>query len=657
MDILVFTTVVLPFLAAIALVLLRDKGSRSLIVVGTAVILAAASLALVGQGSFEYAPKSILGIGLDGLITLLDFALLGVILIIGLFRLKNMLIVALTALQIAGLFYLEFVLMDHGAVTAAPAMFADKLSLIMVVIISIVGSLICVYGLGYMPAHEEHLHLAKSRQPRFFFYMIMFLGAMNGLVLANHLLWLYFFWEVTTFCSFMLISHDGDELAVKNATRALWMNMLGGVAFVTALIFLQKAGVGLALTELLKPGFVLPGAAGTVALLSLFMLCFAGITKSAQVPFQSWLCGAMVAPTPVSALLHSSTMVKAGVYLVLRLSPAYAGTMLSGMLAMFGAFTFLVASALAVGQSNGKKILAYSTIANLGLIIACAGINTPAAITAAIVIIIFHAVSKALMFLCVGTIEQKIHSRDIEDMRGLYMIMPKTTIIALVGVMTMLLPPFGVLMGKWMAIESAAMVRFMPVTIMLALGSGLTVMFWARWAGILFSTPYPKDVPAEPQVATVRGPLVILAWGAVLLSLFVPFLYGGLIEPAVVSSHKVAGFAMEGFNFVMGLDKDHPQGVFYIYPLFLILGVGFYFAWKAARSVQAKDCVGPYLCGIQSVNNDLAFKGPLGADYGYKAGNFYLPWLFGEDKLSSPANMVATVLLSVMLGILMGGVI
>ncbi len=648
MDILVFTTVVLPFLAAIALVLLRDKGSRSLIVVGTAVILAAASLALVGQGSFEFTPKSILGIGLDGLITLLDFALLGVILLIGLFRLKNMLVVALTALQIVGLIYLEFFLMDHGTATAAPAMFADKLSMIMVLVISIVGSLICVYGLGYMPAHEEHLHLAKSRQPRFFFYMIMFLGAMNGLVLANHLLWLYFFWEVTTFCSFMLIAHDGDETAVKNATRALWMNMTGGVAFVIALIFLQKSGVGLALTDILKPGFA---AAGSVALIPLFMLCFAGITKSAQVPFQSWLTGAMVAPTPVSALLHSSTMVKAGVYLVLRLSPAYAGTMLSGMLAMFGAFTFLVASGLAVGQSNGKKVLAYSTIANLGLIIACAGINTPAAITAAIVIIIFHAVSKALMFLCVGTIEQKIHSRDIEDMRGLYMIMPKTTIIALVGVMTMLLPPFGVLLGKWMAIEAAAAVKYMPVTIMLALGSGLTVLFWARWAGILFSTPYPKDVPAEPQAATVRGPLVILAWAAVLLSLFVPFVYGGLIEPAVRSSHKAVGFLLDGFNFV------NQQGVFYIYPLFLILGVGFYFAWKAARSVQAKDCVGPYLCGIQSANNDLAFKGPLGADYGYKAGNFYLPWLFGEEKLSNPANMVATVLLAVMLGILMGGVI
>ena len=649
MDILVFTTVVLPFLAAIALLLLRDKGIRSLIVVGTAVVLAAASLALVGHGSFVDAPEGLLGIPLDGLITLLDFALLFVILIIGLTKLKSTLVAVLTAAQIIGLIYLEFFMPGHGATdVAAPALFADKLSLIMVLVISIVGSLICVYALGYMPAHEDHLHLPKSRQPRFFFFTIAFLGAMNGLVLANNLLWLYFFWEVTTFCSFMLISHDGDETAVKNATRALWMNMTGGVAFVFALIFMHKAGMPLYMSALLKPGLA---ASGAVALIPMFMLCYAGITKSAQVPFQSWLTGAMVAPTPVSALLHSSTMVKAGVYLVLRLSPAYAGTMLSGMLAMFGAFTFLTASALAVGQSNAKKILAYSTIANLGLIIACAGINTPMAITAAIVIIIFHAVSKALMFLCVGTIEQKIHSRDLQDMRGLYMIMPKTTIVALIGVMTMLLPPFGVLLGKWMAIESAAAVRYMPVTIMLALGSGLTVMFWARWAGILLSTPYPEGVTPEPQPISVRAPLVILAYGALILSLFVPFLYGGLIEPAVKESHQAAGYVMQSWNFVS------TQGVFYVYPLFLILGVGFYLAWKAARKVTAAECVGPYLCGAQSKDVPTSFVSTGGASVGYQAGNFYLSWIFGEDRLTGPINMVSGVLLAVMLGLLLGGMI
>jgi len=651
MNILVFAAVALPFLAAIVLLLLRDRGARSVIVALTALVLAAASLALAGQGPFVYTPESLFGIPLDGLVEVLDFALLAVILIMVLVKiqLKSSLVAFLAAVQIIGLIYLEFFMPGRPDIAAA-AFVGDKLSLIMALVISIVGSLICVYGLGYMPVHEEHQKLDRSRQPRFFFFMVAFLGAMNGLVLSNKLLWLYFFWEATTFCSFMLISHDGDETANKNALRALWMNMAGGVAFVFAMIFMRKSGVPLYLSSILTPGF---SAAGAVALIPMFMLCFAGITKSAQVPFQSWLTGAMVAPAPVSALLHSSTMVKAGVYLILRLAPAYAGTMLSGMLAMFGAFTFLTASALAVGQSNAKKILAYSTIANLGLLIACAGINNAMAITAAMVILIFHAISKALMFLSVGAVEQKIGSRDLEAMRGLYMIMPKTTIVMLVGVFTMLLPPFGVLMGKWMAIQSAAAMKYMPVAIMLALGSGLTVMFWARWAGILLSTAYPKNVAPEEQPATVRAPLATLAYGAIILSLLSPFLFKWLILPAVTATHHGPGYALSGLLNVVG-----PMGVFYVYPLFLVLGAGFFMAVRAARKADPSKAVGPYLCGGQDTDkDDRAFKSTGGASVGYSAGGLYLSWIFGEDRLTGPINMVSGVLLVVMLSLLLGGVI
>ena len=204
-------------------------------------------------------------------------------------------------------------------------------------------------------------------------------GAMNGLGLCDSLTWVFFFWEITTLCSFFLISHDGTREAKRNATRALWMNMVGGIGFLAAMLFMQKAIGTLSIQAMLAQSVVMHS---TAAMLPIAFLCFAAFTKSAQLPFQSWLCGAMVAPTPVSALLHSSTMVKAGVYLVLRLSPAFAGTMLAGIVSLTGAFTFVAASALACGQSNGKKILAYSTIANLGLIIACAGMATPAAITA-----------------------------------------------------------------------------------------------------------------------------------------------------------------------------------------------------------------------------------------------------------------------------------
>jgi ech hydrogenase subunit A len=153
----------------------------------------------------------------------------------------------------------------------------------------------------------------------------MFLGAMNGLVFANNIYWLYFFWEVTTLCCFELIAHDLTKEAVNIAAKALWMNSVGGTAFVLAIIYLYANHGGaeaLSLQNIINGGF----GQAAVAMLPIALLCFTGFTKAAQMPFQGWLLGAMVAPTPVSALLHASTMVKAGVYLVVRLAPIYVGT-------------------------------------------------------------------------------------------------------------------------------------------------------------------------------------------------------------------------------------------------------------------------------------------------------------------------------------------
>lgn len=644
LDTLVFGCVAFPFLAALAVYFIKGDATRRLIVPGAAGITALAALGLAGSGPFMFAPQNFLGFGLGGLVALLDFAILFYILSIGV-GMRHLLIIGLSILQIIGMFYLEFFLVDHGA--PVPGFYADTLSLTMVLIISIIGGLICVYGLGYMKDHEEHLHLPKSKQPRFFFFMVLFLGAMNGLVLANNLAWMYFFWEITTLCSFMLISHDGTDEAKANATRALWMNMIGGVAFVFAMLFLQKGLGTLSIQDILarsnEPGMLTAGF-----LLPLAMLCLAGFTKSAQVPFQSWLCGAMVAPTPVSALLHSSTMVKAGVYLVLRMAPGYAGTALSTGVALFGAFTFLVASALAAGQSNGKKILAYSTIANLGLIVACAGINTAASIAAAIMLIIFHAISKGLLFLCMGAIEQKIGSRNIEDMRNLYQIMPRTALITVIGIVTMMLPPFGMLLAKWMAIESAAgaMAAMPLLVVMIALGSALTVLFWARWAGIMLGTSRMGfGSLQEEQDNTIRIPLVTLVCGALVLSLLAPFVYTGLVAPALAMYSGASAYVVSMGTF------GNTMGAFAVYPLYILLGIGFYYAYRAAKNTPPEAASLPYLCGNQATQNgEIGFNGPMNQFVANSASNYYLSKIFGEEQLVKPSNVVAIVLLVLMIG-------
>lgn len=631
-------SVILPFITA-GLCLINIPALRTMLVVGTGVTVSLASLFLVRGEAFSLTPGSFLGINPNALLAFLDFALLFVILGIS-YQLRNKLVAGLTLLQIVPLAFLEFFMKPTENMGAA--LYGDQFSMIMCLIISIIGSLICVYGLSYMKEHEHHLKLETSRQGRFFFFVVLFLGAMNGLVFANNLLWLYFFWEVTTFCSFMLIKHDGTDIAVKNATRALWMNMLGGVAFVFAMLFFRSQGLPLSLQEIIASG-----STAKLALLPIGFLCFAGFTKAAQVPFQSWLCGAMVAPTPTSALLHSSTMVKAGVYLVIRLAPAFAGTLFSNYVALFGAFTFLMAAVLALSQSNGKKILAYSTISNLGMIIACAGINTPAAMAAAILLIVFHAISKALMFLCVGTIEQKIGSRNIEDMRGLIGVMPVTTLLAVVGIVTMFLPPFGALLSKWMAVEASA--RLPLVVLMLAIGSALTMVFWGRWLGLLMTSVISeKNLLQEEQSGLVRIPLVSLAVMAVVVSFVAPGLYTSMVLPLLERF-----YATDLYVAARGVISNNI-GMFALYPIFVVLALGVTYAVRASsakRLFRRGAYSTPYVCGLQDADQParLGFKGPLGVWSDFKTENYYMENLIGEEKISGWVNLVALGILTVLL--------
>ncbi len=279
---------------------------------------------------------------------------------------------------------------------------------------------------------------------------------MFGLVTSNNLIWMYFFWEITSLCSFFLIGFTKTKEAIRNSFRALIMNLLGGLGFCLAIIILGY-GWDESIRTLQLSDVILYGESGYGVIPALMipvgLLAFAGITKAAQMPFNSWLLGAMVAPTPTSALLHSSTMVKAGVFLILKLAPClgwgnaeYGMVNSAGIMVMaVGGITFLLASFAAISQSNAKRVLAYSTIANLGLIVVCGGIGTTAAVWAGIMLIIFHAVTKSLLFLCVGTAEHNMDSRNIEDMDGLFDRMPRLAACMMIGISAMFLAPLGML--------------------------------------------------------------------------------------------------------------------------------------------------------------------------------------------------------------------
>jgi len=629
-DLLLFSIIVLPFVSGLACYLVKVSAVRSAIVIATCTVLVICSLVFSFNTPGNYELSTLFGFDILNMVHLADYGLLILMFIYGI-KFKSQLIKGFSLIQFIMLIVFGFFRPEeHGNAM----LYMDNLAITMVLIISVIGSVICVYAIPYMKNHEDHLKLTKSKQPRFFMILMTFLGAMNGLVLSGDLLVFYFFFEVTTLCSFLLIGHDQTETAIKNSVTALWMNSLGGIVLLCGIILSYGVTHTLDIQALINAS-----SSASFMLLPLGLLCFAGFIKAAQMPLQGWLLGAMVAPTPTSALLHSSTMVKAGVYLVIRLAPAYEGTFLSTGIALCGAFTFLATAALAVGQSNGKKVLAYSTISNLGLIIACAGINTESALIAAVLLVIFHAISKALLFLCVGTIEQHIGSRDIEDMRGLFAEMPKTSVIITMAVLTMILPPFGMLLGKWMAIESASGNLF--VIMMLSLGSAVTVVYWARWAGVLLGSQFSGESHEEKHSVLTLGPLVILLAGAVIVSFLSPFIYSQTVLP-------ILGEGAETPFRVLWGSFTGETGSFSVIPIFIMM---FFIGYMIKKSVSGSTykLSEPYMSGINGKKTGT-YIGPMNKICSLKNSSYYLKSVFGEERLLPWVNRIAIILIILMIG-------
>ena len=485
---------------ALAGVITGDR-VRNTLVNFLALLIAAGGVAAVWLSSA--APGGVWSLSVPGWAayggTVLELLIIAVILGVSI-KIKNAWIALLTLLQLAGVVISLFI---HGDHTSSFELFRiDNLSRIMLLVSCCVGAAILVFSVGYMTRHKEHAPEGAGSLQRFYFFFLSFLGLMIGLVISNHLSFFSFFWEGTTLCSYALIGQDGGKARSENAVRALLINSFGGVLLVLGVLILKIQTGGECFNNLFSKEHC--------TLLAAVFLTIAAFTKSALFPFQSWLLGAMVAPTPVSAMLHAATMVKAGVYLVMRLTPHYqSDTRVTMVIAFAGAITFLGGALLACTQSNGKRVLAYSTISNLGLVVACAGINSPLAYAAGLAIISFHAISKGLLFLCVGRIEQQIGSRDIEDMDGLMFKMPFTSPMILIGMLSMLLPPFGMLLSKWLAIE--ATIRSPFLLLFMVLGSALTVFFWAKWIGRIQHTGYHPVVHKEEMSVSMKIALGILS--------------------------------------------------------------------------------------------------------------------------------------------------
>ncbi|MBB4007260.1 putative monovalent cation/H+ antiporter subunit A [Allorhizobium taibaishanense] len=317
--------------------------------------------------------------------------------------------------------------------------YLDGLSLTFALLITGIGTLIVLYAGAYMKGHAQ--------QGRFLAFLLLFMGAMLGLVMSDSFLMLFIYWELTSITSFLLIGFDHERQAARRAAlQALVITGGGGLALLAGLILLWNVSGVTQLSMLLHVDNIVTTSPYYLAILLLIL--GGAFTKSAQFPFHVWLPNAMEAPTPVSAYLHSATMVKAGVYLLMRLQPVLGDTPAwQILLPFFGGITLIVGSVIAVRQTDLKLMLAYTTVASLGLMVMLTGFGSDHALAAAVLYLIAHSLFKGALFMVAGCLDHEAGSRDLTDLSGLKRAMPITFVASLLAGLSMAgLPPlFGFL--------------------------------------------------------------------------------------------------------------------------------------------------------------------------------------------------------------------
>ena len=428
----------------------------------------------------------------------------------------------------------------------------DGLSLLFALMILGIGTLIAIYAGGYLHGHP--------RLGRFYGFFFLFMASMLGLVLADDVFALFVFWELTSFASFLLIGFEHKSEDNRAAARqALVVTGSGGLALLGGLILLVDVGGTSELSRLIAMGDVILADPRYPWILGLVLI--GAFTKSAQVPFHFWLPAAMAGPTPVSAYLHSATMVKAGVFLLARLSPALSGTEAWTIcLVAAGGATMVLSAWACFAVSDLKQVLAYTTTMALGLFVLLLGMGDGASIEACGFYLVVHALYKAGLFMAVGCIDHETGTRDLSRLSGLRKAMPLTAAAVGMAAASMAgLPPFLGFVGKEATYEAAlhlGTLGWIALALMLLANVALIAT-----AAVLFIGPFfgsPKETPKSPH----EGPLtlwlgpVVLGLGALALGPLTPWLGHDLIEPmtqAVYGSHESHPALWHGVTPALGL--------------------------------------------------------------------------------------------------------
>lgn len=465
--------------------------------------------------------------------------------------------------------------------------YVDGLSLLFALLITGIGSLVVLYSIYYLSKEKEALH-------NFYIYLLLFMGAMLGVVLSDNLISLYMFWEFTSISSFLLIAYWYQrEKSRYGALKSMLITVFGGFSMLAGFLLLYIMTGTFSIREII-------GQAGAISEHSLFvpallLILLGAFTKSAQFPFHIWLPDAMEAPTPVSAYLHSATMVKAGLYLVARLTPVFGGSaewlwLVSGV----GIITLFWGSFSAVKQTDLKAILAFSTVSQLGMIMSLLGVGSAAlyfdiiddniyivAVLAAVFHLINHATFKGSLFMVVGIVDHETGTRDIRKLGGLMNFMPITFTLAVIGGFSMAgLPPFNGFLSKelfftgMVRVASLDIFNFETWGILFPIIAWVASVFTFIYSMILIFKTFtgklqPEKLEKKPHEAPI-GMLIspiILASLVVIFGFFPNLLSYSIIEPVMASI--LPGLLGPGEHFDIHISFWHGWNV----ELFMTIGV------------------------------------------------------------------------------------
>src|SRR6478672_6159921 len=408
----------------------------------------------------------------------------------------------------------------------------DGLAWMLAMLVTGIGALIVLYARYYMSPADP--------VPRFFSFLLAFMGAMMGLVLSGNLIQMVFFWELTSLFSFLLIGYWHHRVDARRGARmALIVTGSGGLCLLAGVLLLGHIVGSYELDVVLASGDTV--RAHPLYAVMLVLVLLGAFTKSAQFPFHFWLPHAMAAPTPVSAYLHSATMVKAGVFLIASRWPVLAGTEeWFWIVGTVGLCTLLLGAYLAMFQNDLKALLAYSTISHLGLITLLLGLNSPLAAVAAVFHMMNHATFKASLFMAAGIIDHETGTRDIRRLDGLFKVMPITGTLALVASAAMAgVPLLNGFLSKEMFfaqtvyIEPLPMIEFgLPLAATVA--SIFAVVYSLRFSVDIFFGPLSTGLPRRPQdpVIWMRIPVELLVLGCLVVGILPAWSIGPVLESA-----------------------------------------------------------------------------------------------------------------------------